>query len=325
MSEGSIGHDQHPDLVADVGQRLGQGLAVLATLGEAAARLAAEEMRRAERREEQAAQQRAEADSQAAGDGLARHAAARRAAQLDRRLIAHAVDPDWLARADLLDLARVWRAARLREHQFPEARAAAETVEDRLRNVYPRPMDLYDQAVAGGASPAAAMRVAAAEMALTRPARPHGGRRSPAVEAASEPPLGGERFDAAVRQERARLADGVPPATYAEELERLGVGGHAAAQALREVLAARAGQELRQGSGDAATPDNPATAGFDEHATTGLPRNARHVGDANRTAAQLAAEWYPDGLHQPAPCPPTWLTGRRPTPRPRLRSASERR
>jgi hypothetical protein len=92
-------------------------------------------------------------------------------------------------------------------------------------------------------------------------------------------------------------------------------GGHAAAQALREVLAARAAQELRQSRADAATSDNPATPAVDEHAVTGLPRNARHVGDANRTAAQLAAEWYPDGRTSPALCPLTWLTGRRPTPR----------
>jgi hypothetical protein len=51
-----IGHDQHVDVTAEVGQRLGQGLAVLATLGEAAARLAAEETRRKQRREERAAQ-----------------------------------------------------------------------------------------------------------------------------------------------------------------------------------------------------------------------------------------------------------------------------
>src|SRR5439155_9429067 len=139
----------------------------------------------------------------------------------------------------------------------------------------------------------AAMRVAAQEMAHTRPARPHGGRRSPAV-TGPEPTLGDEGFDTAVREERARLADGVPPAAYAEELERLGAGGSAAAQALREVLAARTGQELRQGSADAATPDDPATTNVDEHATTGMPRNARDVGDANRdaagarTAAQLA-------------------------------------
>src|SRR6266508_883058 len=184
----SIGQDQHPDVVAEVGQRLGQGLAVLATLGEAAARLAAEEMRRKERREEQAEKLR-DQTRRGAADELARHAEQRRTAQRDRRLIAQTLDPDWLARADLLDLAEAWRAARVREDEFPEARAAAEQVEERLRDIYPRPMDLYDQAVANGASPAAAMRVAAQEMAHTRPARPHGGRRSPAL-TGPEPMLG---------------------------------------------------------------------------------------------------------------------------------------
>ena len=170
-------------------------------------------------------------------------------------------------------------------------------------------MDLYDQAVANGASRAAAMRVAAQEMAHTPMMRPHGGRRSPAVEPGPEPAVGAEGFDTAVRQERTRLADGVPQAAYAEELERLGAGGSAAAQALREVLAARAAQELRQSQSDAATPDDPTTAAVDEHATTGLPRNTRGVGDADRdhagarTAAQLAAEWYPGGLHQPGAMP----------------------
>lgn len=305
----SIGQDQHPDAVAELGQRLGQGLAVLATLGEAAARLAAEEMRRKEAREEQAEKVRAARNKQQAADRLAHHAANRRAAQHDRRLIAQTLDPDWIARADLLDLATVWRAARVREREFPEARVAAEQVEQRLRQMYPRPMDLYDQAVAGGASHAAAMRVAAQEMAHTRQARPHGARRSPAVESGPEPAVGADGFEAAVRQERARLADGVPPAAYTEELERLGAGGTAAAQALREVLAARADQQLRHSHTDAATQDDPDTAGVDEHATTGLPRNARDTGDADRdhtgarTAAQLAAEWYPDGLHNPAAMP----------------------
>ncbi len=138
-----IGQEQHPDVVAEVGQRLGQGLAVLATLGEAAARLAAEEMRRKERREEQreerAEQVRAARDKQQAADRLAQHAASRREAQRDRRLMAQTLDPDWWSRADLHDLATVWRAARLREAEFPEARATAEQVEERLREMYPRP------------------------------------------------------------------------------------------------------------------------------------------------------------------------------------------
>jgi hypothetical protein len=311
-----IGQEQHPDMVAEAEQRLGQGLAVLATLGEAAARLAAEEMRRREQREDRAEQVRAARDKQHAADRLAQHAAGRREAQRDRRLIAQTLDPNWWDRADLHDLATVWRAARVREAEFPEARAAAEQVEEWLRGMYPRPMDLYDQAVANGASPAAAMRVAAEEMAHTRPARPHGGRRSAAIEPGPEP-VGSDGFDAAVRQERTRLADGVPPASYADELERLGVGGAAAAQALREVLAARAAQEWRESQAAAAIPDDPATASVDEHTTTGRPGSARATGEANRaqagarTAAHLAAEWYPEGMNHPGAMPAA-VAGRQP-------------
>lgn len=373
-----VGHDQHPDMAAEVGQRLGQGLAVLATLGEAAARLAAEEMHRRQRREEQTErfqerlrteQAREERRKLREVPGKRRtglpdevFAEQRRAARRDRRLIAQTLDPKWLARADLLDLATVWRTARLRENEFPEARIAAEEVEQRLREVYPRPMVRYDQAVAGCVSRAEAMRVAAWQMARTRPARSHGGSRFPAVGPGPQPAAGAnaagvntrdvnalvanasgvngrsaanldthatdrqgadalgadvEAFEAAVHREQARLADLALPAGYAEDLERLGAVGRGAAQALREALAAQAGQELRHGQADAATPDDPTTAGVDEHTTIGLPRNARHLGDADRdragarTAAQLAAEWYPEGL-----CPPTVMpahvAGRRP-------------
>ncbi|GLI00923.1 hypothetical protein [Phytohabitans aurantiacus] len=319
-----IGQGQHPDAVAEVGQRLGQGLAVLATLSEAAARLAAEEMRRRARSEEDAerAEEREHGEREREErkrerenakdrneDELAHHAQRRRAAQRDRRLIALTLEPDWLAHADLYDLATVWRVAWLREGEFPEARMAAEQVEERLREIYPRPMDLYGQAVANGVSRAAAMRAAAFEMAQTRPSRPHGGQRSAGIEAGPEPVVGVDGFDTAVDQERARLADGIHGAAFAEELERLGAGGAAAAQALREILQARAGEHLGHAQAAAATPDDPSTAGVNEHATMGLPRSARDVGEGSRdqadarTAAQLAAEWYPEGLHHPAALP----------------------
>ena len=312
-----IGHDQHADVTAEVGQRLGQGLAVLSTLGEAAARLAAEEIRRRERREEQAEKQR-EADGRRQetarklaeeGNRLAQHAARQRAQQ-DRRVMAQATDPDWLARADLLDLATVWRTARTREGEFPEARAAAETVEDRLREMWPRPMDLYDEAVARGVPRHEAMAAAGAHMANTPVMRAHGGGRAGALES-GQATVGDAAFAAAVSDEQIRLATGVDPQVYHDELHRLGVGGDAAAQALRDALAARAGREMTQARADAATPDDPTTAGVDEHATVGMPRNAHDIGDANRdqttagnrTAAQLAGEWYPEGLHHPTAMP----------------------
>ncbi|MEN3308859.1 MAG: hypothetical protein V7603_5061 [Micromonosporaceae bacterium] len=306
-----IGQDQHADMAAEVGQRLGQGLAVLATLSEAAARLAAEEMRRRERREEADAQREKVAEKlRQRGDQLAQHAA-RQAAARDKRVIAQATDPEWIAQADLYDLAEVWRTARAREHEFgPEARAAAETVEERLRQMYPRPMDLYDEAVRAGVPYAHAMRTAAAEMARTPVMRAHGGGRAGALPAGAEP-VGDAGFAAAVSDEQIRLATGVDPAAYAEQLHRLGTGGEAAAQALRETLATRAGQQLAAADRDAATDDNPATVGVDEHATVGMPRHSRDTGGAERdaaaagtrTAAQLAGEWYPDGLNNPTAMP----------------------
>jgi hypothetical protein len=319
-----IGPEQHPDVAAELGQRVGQGVAVLATLGEATARLAAEERRRQlllqEQREEAAEQQANDARKlRAHADRLAEHAARQRAAH-DRRIIAQVADPDWLARADLLDLAVAWRTARVREGQFPEARGAAEAVEERLREMYPHPMDLYDQAVRDGVPRADAMRTAAAEMARTPVMRPHpGGTRAGALNAADEPPIGDEAFVTAVADEQIRLATGLDAEDYLAELHRLGPGGDAAAQALREALAARAGRETAQGRADAATPDNPTTPGVDEHDTVGMPRNAADMGAANRdtatagtrTAAQVAGEWYPEGINNPAAMP-AHVAGKRP-------------
>lgn len=311
-----IGQQDHPDLNSEVGQRLGQAVGVLSTLAEAGARLAAEEMRRRERREEQAearrrVDERRERQARRAAeqaDSLARHAADQRA-QHDRRVMAQTLDPQWMDRADLLDLATGWRTARLREHQFPEARVAAETVEDRLRQRYPRPMDLYDQAVRDGVPRAEAMRTAAAQMARTPVMRAHGGRNDAALGPGVS--LDEAGLAAAVSDEQVRLATGVDPQRYTEELARLGPGGQAAAQALREALAARAGTEAAQGRRDAATPDDPRTPGVDEHATVGMPHAGKDLGDADRdtaaagtrTAAQLAAEWYPEGLHHPTAMP----------------------
>src|SRR5437763_246676 len=127
---------------------------MLATLSQSAARLAAEERRRRlllqEQREEAAERQAKDARKlRAHADKLAEHAARQRAAH-DRRIVAQVADPDWLAGADLYDLAVAWRTARVREHQFPEAQGSAQAVEERLREMYPRPMDLYDEAVRNG-------------------------------------------------------------------------------------------------------------------------------------------------------------------------------
>src|SRR2546423_6026444 len=119
------------------------------------------------------------------------------------------------------------------------------------------------------------MPPAAAERARTPVMRPQpGGSRAGALGPADEPPVGDEAFVAAVADEQIRLATGVDAVDYLAELHRLGPGGDAAAQALREALAARAGRETAQGRADAATPDDLATPGVDEHDTVGMPRNA---------------------------------------------------
>jgi hypothetical protein len=307
-----IGQDQHVDIAAELGQRAGQATALFATLLEASARLAAEEMRRRERSEQQqqaAAEKREESSRRLRqqSDELAQHAARQRE-QHDRRTVSQAGDPDWLAHADLLDLATVWRTARTREDDFPEAAEAAEKVEQRLRDMYPRPMDLYDEAVRSGVPRADAMRTAAQEMARTPVMRAHGGGRAGALHP-GDGVIGDDAFAAAVSDEQIRLATGVDPAIYTEQLHRLGVAGEAAAQALRETLAAQAGQDLAEGRANAATVDDPDTA-VDERTTIGMPDSAQDIGDANRnsaaagrTAAQLAGEWYPGGLDHPGAIP----------------------
>ncbi|MER7277999.1 hypothetical protein ABT369_26510 [Dactylosporangium sp. NPDC000244] len=310
-----LGQEQHPDIAAEITQRAGQALAVLGTLGEALARLAAEQRRRKQGREEAQAQAQQRQQEQAGklrehSDRLAEYAARQRATH-DRRLINQTLDPNWVATADLYDLATVWRTARLREEQFPEARAAAETVEDQLRDMYPRPMHLYDEAVRSGTPRADAMRTAAEQMAHTPVMRPYGpGTRAGALDASDEPVVGPAAFDTAVADEQIRLATGIDPADYLAELRRLGPAGDAAAEALRAALAERAGQEIAHGLAAAATPDNPATKGVDEHAVDGMPDNTTHIGAASRdtaaakrNAAQLAGEWYPDGLNHPGAMP----------------------
>jgi hypothetical protein len=271
-----IGPDQHPDVAAELGQRTAQAVAMLATLSESAARLAAEERRRRlllqEQREDAAEQQARDAHKlRAQADKLAEYAARQRAAH-DRRIIAQVADPDWLASADLYNLALAWRTARVREHQFPEARGAAEAVEERLREMYPRPMHLYDEAVRNGTPRADAMRTAAAQMAQTPVMRAHGGGRAGALDPADEEPVGVDAFNAfttAVADEQIRLATGVDAEDYLAELERLGPGGEAAAHALWQTLAVRAG--------DSRGPRRRRHPGRPRHPRRERARHGRHA------------------------------------------------
>jgi hypothetical protein len=272
-----IGQDQHPDFLAETGQRLGQSLAVLATLGEAAARLAAVESRRRQWREAQDERRDARHTGRPGRppSPTSPEAELQQARKRDRRLIGKALDDAWLDRADLFDLATVWRAARLRETQFREARAAAEQVEDRLRDFYPGPMRRYDDAVRAGVGRAQAMRAAVEEMARTPVMRAHGGRRSAAIVPGTGVMISPDDLDTAIRQERGRLADGLDRRCIAD-LRRLGAAGHAAADHLEQMLKAHR----------AATTTPPTPGAGSQTAGSSSP---------GHMPPQTASTWYPEG------------------------------
>jgi hypothetical protein len=295
-------HHEHPDWTAEIGQRAAQGLAVLATLGEAGARFAAERTRQRAAREQLTFRRHASLESVLAAERRVTERGERLARQRDRRVLAQVHDAGWLDATDLHGLATVWRTARLREAEFPEARPTAWLVEERLRQIYQAPMDLYDRAVAAGVQPAAAMRVAAEHMARTAPSRPHGARRSAAIEPSR--PVGADSFYAAVGDECVRLADGVDPETYAVQLERLGVGGRAAAQALRELLADPTGKNVTPSRGN--EPPSTGTTAATNHEGEPLQGDSPGTvvpGRLTADAPAIAAQWYPDGIngHQAMP------------------------
>jgi DNA primase catalytic core len=68
----------------------------------------------------------------------------------EQRIVAQTTDPGWLATADLYDLAVTWRTAVTFHDSLASAGVAAETVEQRLRQVYPDMMAHYDGAVREG-------------------------------------------------------------------------------------------------------------------------------------------------------------------------------
>ncbi|MBT8226094.1 MAG: hypothetical protein HKP61_15110 [Dactylosporangium sp.] len=325
--EGYLGREEHADPTTEVGRHLAQGLAVLATLGEATARVTAEEIRRREHGEDRDEQSRQKMRRVAErSDKLSRRAAqarARETARTDRHILAQASDAEWLATARLRDLAGIWRTARLRENEFPEAPGVIRRVEDQLRQNYPRLMRSYDAAMREGVTPATAMRQAVDEFTHPPRAWAHGGRTSPGI-GPGQPPVSPEAFAQANTAEQIRLATGVDIDTYVQQLHGLGAGGDAAAQALRETLATRAAQHLRDAAAEAATPDDPTTPGINEHTGVGLKQQSPDLGDVAgdqaaaasrgpmpRSAARLAGEWYPDGLDHPTPRPAD-LGGKRP-------------
>ena len=118
--------EQHPDPAGEATARVAQLAAMTVSLGEALARL------RAQRAYAQADHDRA----------------LRVSADLDARrhgtVYRQALDPAWVRTADTTQLLAAWHVAGPYLDDDPTARLATERIEDRLRQLHPEAMSVYD-------------------------------------------------------------------------------------------------------------------------------------------------------------------------------------
>ncbi|MEU8088661.1 hypothetical protein AB0B57_34240 [Micromonospora sp. NPDC049101] len=222
---------QHEDPMAETRQQFLQGLATMATVGEAGARWAAVGIQnRAAERERDARRDMAAAAARREADRLAAKVRA------DRERMAASVDGDWLVnKASFAEAAAVWRTATIHASSDPVAQRAAEFAEQRLRRIRPDLMAAYERHRQAGVPIPEAMRTAAREVwerdarSAGRPrggARAHGDtpdRRGITPDGPAALPPGGralvDDLDAAVRQEAMKLAEYVRPDAL-DELQR---------------------------------------------------------------------------------------------------------
>ncbi|WP_432049935.1 hypothetical protein [Verrucosispora sp. NA02020] len=258
-------HPQHhDDPVAETRQQFLQGLATMATVGEAGARWAAVGIQnKAAERERQAQRDQAATTARREADRLAAKVRA------DRERMAAALDGDWLVtRATFAEAAGVWRTATIHAGTDPVARRAAEFAEQRLRQFRPDLMAAYQRHRQTGTPISEAMRAAAREIwehdarsgYRQHGARPHGGtpdRPGITPEGPVALPPGGcgvvDDFDAAVRHEAMKLAEHVRPEALDELQRQWRATGRLPAgepvQLLRD-LAAQMNQAIRAGEAD---------------------------------------------------------------------------
>ncbi|WP_406083513.1 hypothetical protein OHA01_01950 [Micromonospora zamorensis] len=256
---------QHEDPMAETRQQFLQGLATMATVGEAGARWAAVGIQnKAAEREREAQREQAAAMARREADRLAAKVRA------DRERMAASLDGDWLVnKATFAEAAAVWRTATIYASSDPVAQRAAEFAEQRLRQIRPDLMAAYDRHRQAGAPIPEAMRAAAREVwerdarVGYRPhdgARAHGGtpdRRGITPDGPAALPPGGRAvvdcFDAAVRQEAMKLAQYVRPEALDELQRQWRATGKLPAgepvQLLRD-LAAEMNQAIRAGDAD---------------------------------------------------------------------------
>src|SRR5450759_5400451 len=137
--------------------RVAQTLAVAVQVAEVAIRLQAQ-------RTERAAAGQAQQAGAARADRLARHAAAR--VQWSR-----ALDPGWVAGAELPELGRAWGAAAGWADTDPTAEVAAARVEARMAQTAPTAMDRFHRLRAAGSTRVEAMRAVLADVAAEASSR----------------------------------------------------------------------------------------------------------------------------------------------------------
>ena len=216
--------------MAETRQQFLQGLATMATVGEAGARWAAVGIQnKAADRERQAHRDQAAAAARREADRLAAKV------RVDRERMAGSLDGGWLVnKATFAEAAAVWRTATLHSGSDPVARRFTEFAEQRLRQFRPDLMDAYERHRQAGTPIPEAMRAAAREVweSDARTGHRHGGARAhggtpdrPGItpDGPVALPPGGrgvvDDFDAAVRQEAIRLAEHVRPEAL-DELQR---------------------------------------------------------------------------------------------------------
>ena len=283
---------QHDDPFGEARGQLLQALAVLTTIGEAAARYAVAGVHnRAARAERQAQAAQLEAAGNQRADQL--DAAAR--AESDkaaRQLINKAFDEHGLSKANIFDTAELWRTATMHASTGdPRAREAMRLAEGRLRHLNPILMDAYTRHRGAGMNLAEAMRAAAHDVwqhETRTHFRAHGNtgdptpavRPAPKVIGADPDPRGRaavDELDAAVRTEVARLADGVDPELLDRVQRQWRGAGHAPAADAASLLAATA-RHLRA----------QAQLGGPTTATTTVRRGINHPTSHLRPPAEIA-------------------------------------
>jgi hypothetical protein len=207
-----------------------QALAALATVGEAAARLAAinAHNRATEAERQNAADQLAETAHDQAEQLTTRAHSAQRLA--DRQLMDRAFDQSWLASTDLRTTAVLWRTSAIYAMAGdPRADQALRRAYDHLAHLNPGLITAYDHHRSQGHNIADAMRAAAYDTW-------HHQTRHDGADTAT--------LDLAVQDELARLALGVDPQVLDRLARQWRSGGHATAAE----AAARLANAIRHGT-----------------------------------------------------------------------------